>query len=265
MSDQKPPRAETIFDDPSLALKAKKQDGMEGEPTLRPAVYENNPRLVVKTKVPNDRNNGKIEAAMSGRAFNAVLRAVEEIAENPAPDKIFMDNKGHRFVDKKRDPNPSIMSCILVEKDDKGVIALTISAGKSRPLIPFYFLDDTYHNFRDGNGEPMSLARASKLYALGWVDELRHLMNIVRAANYVKPAWMTRFENNNQNGGQRQGGGGYGGGNGGGGYQGNGGNGGYQGNRNNGGGGGYQGNNNSAPAPSVSGGDSFNFDDDVPM
>lgn len=255
MSDQKPPRAETIFDDPSLGLKAKKQEGMEGEPTLRPAIYENNPRLVVKTKVPNDRNNGKIEAAMSGRAFASVLRAIEEIANNPAPDKIFMDNKGHRFVDKKRDPNPSIMSCILIEKDEKGVISITISAGKQRPLIPFYFVDETYHHFREANGEAMSLGRASKLYALGWVDEVRDLMAIVRANTYVKPAWMTRFETQNaQGGGQKFNGGG------GGGYQG--GNN-YQNNRNNGGGqqqggGGYQ-------APAVSGGNDFNFDDDVPM
>lgn len=64
MSEQNA-RVETILDDPSLALKAKKQDGMEGEPTLRPAYYENNPRLVVKTRVPNDKNHGKIEAALS--------------------------------------------------------------------------------------------------------------------------------------------------------------------------------------------------------
>ena len=45
MSEQNQ-RPETILDDPSLALKAKRQDDMEGEPTLRPSYYENNPRLV---------------------------------------------------------------------------------------------------------------------------------------------------------------------------------------------------------------------------
>lgn len=255
MSDQKA-RVETIFDDPSLALKGIRQDGMEGDPTLRPAVYENNPRLVVKTKVPNDRNNGKIEAATSGRAFHSVLRAIEEIAEAPGPDKIFMDNKGHRFVDKKRDPNPSVMSCILIEKDQEGVISITISAGKQRPLIPFLFLDDTYHQFREGNGAPMTKARASKLYALGWVDEIKGLMPIVRANNYAKPAWMVKLaERNAQNGGGfggNGGGGGYGGGNGGGnnnGYQ--------QRNNQQQGGGGYQ--------PSKPADSNFDFDEDIPI
>lgn len=260
MSDQnnKPPRAETIFDDPSLALKAARTGDMEGEPTLRPAVFENNPRLVVKTKVPNDRNNGKIEAAMSGRAWGSFLRELEMLANNPAPDKVFLDNKGHRFVDKKRDPNPSLMSCICIEKADNGVITLTISAGKNRPLIPFPFLDCTYHQWREANGQAMTLARSSQLYALGWVDEMRLLMNAVRAANYVKPAWMERFAQQRQQQGGGQGGNSYGGG-------GGGGNNNY-GNRNNnsyGGGNNQQGGGNSAPK--VSGGDDFSFDDDIPI
>lgn len=253
MAEQNNERAETIFDDPSLALKAAKVGDMEGEPTLRPGVYENNLRFVVRTRVPNDRNNGKIDGATSNRAFFSVLRAVEEVADHQGPTKIFMDNKGHRFVDKKRDPNPSIMSCIMIEKTDNGTITLTISAGKNRPLITFPFLDCTYHQFRGADGGPMQIAQASRLYALGWVDELRTLGPIVIANNYKKPAWMTR----NQGGGNFNGGGG--------------GNGGQQGGGNNnwqqrpqqqqqsayGGGSGQQ----AAPA----GGNDFNFDDDVPI
>lgn len=134
MSEQNA-RVETILDDPSLALKAKRQDGMEGEPTLRPAYYENNPRLVVKTRVPNDKNHGKIEAALSNRAFFSVLRALELVANSTGPTTVFMDCKGHRFVDKKRDPNPSIMSMIKLEKTQEGVITICISAGKNLSLI----------------------------------------------------------------------------------------------------------------------------------
>lgn len=246
-------RVETIFDDPSLALKAAKVGDMEGEPTLRPGVYENNLRFVVRTRVPNDRNNGKIDAATSNRAFFSVLRAVEEVAEHKGPTKIFMDNKGHRFVDKKRDPNPMIMSCIMVEKTDNGTITLTISAGKNRPLITFPFLDCTYHQFRGADGGPMQIEQASRLYAQGWVDELRMLGPIVIADNYKKPAWMTRNQGGGGNfngGGQQQGGGGnswqqrpqqpqqqqqsaYGGG--------------------------------SGQQAAPSGGNDFNFDDDVPI
>lgn len=253
MSDQKQ-RPETILDDPSLAVKAKKQDGMEGEPTLKAAVYENNPRLVVRTRVPNDRNNGKIEAAMSNRAFFSVLRALEEVANHQGPTKIFMDNQGHRFVDKKRDPNPSIMSCICIEKLENGVVGITISAGNKRPLIPFYFIDCTYHQWRGADGNKMSIGEGSRLYALGWIDMIRKYVPIVIADHYQKPAWMTR----------NQGGGGNFGGNGGGNWNNNGGGngGGNNWQNRNGGGGGQGGGFGSQPSNQTN---DFNFDDDIPI
>jgi hypothetical protein len=262
MSDDQNAKPETILDDPALALKGKKEDGMEGEPTLRPAYYENNPRLVVKTKVPNDKNHGKIEAALSNHAFFAVMRAVEAVATSKEACIIMMDNKGHRFVDKKRDPNPSIMSSIKIEKNNEGVVSICISAGKNRPLIEFPFLDTTYHNFRDGNGA-MGVAVASRLYALAWVDVMREYMGKVIERHYKRPAWMDR----NSGGGQQQGGNNNWGNRGGGQQQqGGGGNNNWGGNNNSGGGG----NNNwksnqGAQSAQTSQGDNFNFDDDVPL
>lgn len=257
MSDgQQNAKPDTILDDPALALKAAKQEGMEGEPTLRPAYYENNPRLVVKTKVPNDKNNGKIEAALSNQAFFAVMRAVEAVANSKEPCVIMMDNKGHRFVDKKRDPNPSIMSSIKIERSNEGVVSICISAGKNRPLIEFPFLDTTYHNFRDGSGAAMGVAVASRLFALAWVDVMREYMGKTIERHYKRPAWMDR--NNQQGGGggnsnwgnRQQGGGQQGGNN-------------NWGNRGQQGGGSYgqQGSNSAQSSQS----DNFNFDDDVPL
>lgn len=246
MSEQNQ-RPETILDDPSLALKAKRQDDMEGEPTLRPSYYENNPRLVVATKVPNDKNNGKIDAKLSNRAFFSILRALEAVANSKEPVVWFMDNKGHRFIDKKRDPNPSIMSCIKMEKNAEGVISICISAGKTRPLIEFPFLDDTYHQFRDANGS-MPVAIASRLYCLAWIDTMREYMGKVLDRHYKKPEWMNRNRDNGGgfnrgNGGGNQGGWNNGGGNNGGGWGGN------------------AGHTSSAP----SGGSDFSFDSDVPL
>lgn len=254
-------RPETILDDPSLGLKGQRQDGMEGEPTLRPGFFENNPRLVVRTRVPNDRNKGIIEAAMSNRAFLSLLRALEEVANATGPMVIFMDNKGHRFVDKKRDPNPSIMSMTKLEKNNEGVISICISAGKHRPVIEFPFLDCTYHQFRDGSGS-MPVSVASKLYCLGWIDVVREYTTLTIQQNYAKPAWMNRDRGGNNGGG---GGGGWnnnGGGNSGGNnWGGNGG--GNSGGGNNWGGGNGGGNN--QPAQQPSGGTTFNFGDDIPL
>lgn len=252
MSDGQNTKPETILDDPALALKARKQEGMEGEPTLRPAYYENNPRLVVKTKVPNDKNNGKIEAALSNHAFFSVMRAIEMVANSKEPMVVFMDNKGHRFVDKKRDPNPSIMSCIKIEKNNEGVVSICISAGKHRPNIEFPFLDTTYHNFRDANGA-MPVSTASRLYALAWVDVMREYMGKVIERNYKRPAWMDRQQGGQQGGGNwgnRQGGGQQGGG-------------GWN-NRSQQGGGNQWGGGGQTSSQPAGGGD-FSFDDDVPL
>lgn len=254
MSEQNQ-RPETILEDPSLALKAQRTGDMEGEPTLRPGYYENNPRFIVTTKVPADaaRNHGKIEAKLSNRAFHSVMRALEAVANSNGPIVLFMDNKGHRFIDKKRDPNPSIMSCIKLEKNAEGVISICISAGNKRPLIEFPFLDDTYHQFRDANG-PMPVAMASRLYCLAWVDTMRDYMGKTLERHYKKPEWMNRNRQGGNSwggngGGQQQGGNNWGGGN----RQGG-----------NGGGnswGGNSGQQSSAP----SGGSDFSFDSDVPL
>lgn len=234
-------KPETIFDDPALALKAKRQEGMEGEPTLRPGFYENNPRLIVKTKVPNDKNFGTIDAKMSNRAFFALLRAIEELAKSDKPGVFFMDNKGHRFIEKRRDPNPSIMSCTKVEKNAEGIISICISAGKNRPLIEFPFIDCDYHNFRDANG-PMPPSTASRYYALGWVEAMRGYMELVIERNYQRPAWMDR--NRDGGGGSWQGG-----------------------NNNNrgGGGGGNWGNQQSSNSSQAPSGSDFSFDADIPL
>lgn len=253
MSDEQNRKPDTILDDPALALKARKQDGMEGEPTLRPGYYENNPRLIVKTKVPNDKNNGKIEAALSNRAFFSVMRALEAVANSNEPCVIMMDNKGHRFVDKKRDPNPSIMSSIKLEKNNEGVVSICISAGKHRPLIEFPFLDDTYHQFRDANGS-MNVKTASRLYALAWVDVMREYMGKVIERHYKRPAWMDRNQQGGNWGGNR--GGQQGGGNWGGNNNNRGNQGGGNGNNWNGGGSG---------SAQSSGNNNFSFDDDVPL
>lgn len=264
MSEQRNERVETILDDPALALKAKREDGMEGIPTLRPAYYENNPRLVVRTKVPNDKNHGMIDAKMSNRAFFAVLNALEHVAKSEQPTVLFMDNKGHRFVDKKRDPNPSIMSVIKMEKNNEGVISICISAGNNRPRIEFPFIDEDYHNFRDANG-PMPVSLASRLYCLGWIDTMREYVGTVIEKTYTRPAWMDR--GNQQGGGNwnnNNRGGGNGGGNSGGNWNNNNRPNNNQQNSNSGGGGNWNnGNNSSNNRPS--GGSDFSFDDDIPL
>jgi uncharacterized membrane protein YgcG len=252
MSENQNKRQESILDDPSLALKGNKTPDMEGIPTLKVSTYENNPRFVVNTKVTGDRNNGRIEAKLSSRAFFATLEALREVATSEKPIVIYMDNKGHRFADGKRDPNPSIMAVTKLEKNNEGLVTICISAGQKRPMIEFPFLEQTYHHFRNADGV-MSVADASRLFCLGWIELMERLVTMVITNNYVRPAWMDR--NNGGGGNWQNNRGGNGGGNGGN----------WGGNRNNGGnsGGGSWGGGGQQSSQKSSG--DFSFDNDIPL
>ena len=243
---------ETLIDEFKLALKGPRQDGADKDPTLRVGIFENNPRFRVKTNVHNDANNGYIDAAMDSRIFFQVTEAVRQIANDPNPCVYMMDNLGHPWIQGQRSKDKKPMSRMKIEKDANGVISMEISAGNRRPMIPFVFHEHEYHFWKDGQGQPMPLALASKLGALGWVKMWEEFITEALAITYAKPEWMTRNDNGGGGGGgyqQRpQGGGGgqqYGGG---------------QQQRPQQGGGGYQ-----QSAPAQGGNDNFSFDDDIPL
>lgn len=252
MSDKPQPK-ETLLDEFKLALKARKLENGEKPPTLRVGLFENNPRLRVKTNVPGDKNNGYIDAAMNSHGFFSLMELVDEIAclNHPAQMGIGLD--GHPFINGQRSKDKLPMGIVMLERFEDGRITITVSAGKNRPVIPFDFMLDEYHHYKDGQGNAMPKALAYKVSAKAWARMMRSFVTEALAITYAKPAWMQR---NDQNNGQRQGGGGYGNG------------GGYGGGQRQGGGG-YGGGNsggygNSQQQNKPSGGD-YDFDDDLPM
>ena len=248
MSDKPQPK-ETLLDEFKLALKSRKLEQGDKEPTLRVGLYENNPRIRVKTNLPGDKNNGYIDAAMNSHGFFSLMEMVDEIAALNHPAQMGISLDGHPFINGQRSKEKLPVGVVMLERFEDGRITITVSGGKNRPLIPFDFMLDSYHHYKDGQGNPMPKAMAYKISAKAWARMMRCFVTEALAVTYAKPAWMQRNEQGGQGGGNRQGNGGYGGGNrqGGGGY--GGGNGGY--------GGGQQQN-------KSSGGD-YDFDDDLPM
>lgn len=249
-----PPRKEQpwlVFDDPKAALFAPILEGGDKKPKLSGGLYENNPRLRVRTNIQSDKanNNGFIDAAMDMQSFYALLDAIENLAKKQGPGQFFVENFGHPFLQGQRSREPKIVSKTQVKKGEDGMITISITAGTRRPVIEFPFMMSEYHHFKDENNQPMNLAMASRLACTGWCNMMRELMAAELSKHTAKPAWMQQGGQGGggQQGGyqnNRQGGGGYNGG----------GNGGYQGGNNNGGGQRQQ------PAQ-----DSYSFDDDVPI
>lgn len=254
MSNNQAPRKEQpwlVFDDPKFALFAPVLEGGDKKPKLSGGIYENNPRLRVRTNIQSDKgnNNGFIDAAMDAHSFYALLQSIEELARKQGAGVVRVNNLGHPFIQGQRSREPKIVSKTEIKKGEDGLITISITAGTRRPLIEFPFMMSEYHHFLDENNQPMNLAMASRLACLGWCAMMRELMTAELSKHTAKPAWM---QQGGQGGGQ-QGGGGYNNRQGGGNYNG-GGNGGYQG-----------GNNNQRPSAPQQAQDSYSFDDDVPI
>lgn len=220
MSDQ-PARKETILSETKLRLYAPNCPGAERQPTLIVDIFENNPRMRVRTNVQNDSNKGYIEAPMNSKVFSKLMEGIRKLANNELFDGegkpmtgFRVDNLGHPFLNNQRSAEKRIVSITSVSKGANGVISISITAGKNRPIIDFVFLEDDYHYFKDMNGNAMCEATSSQLAAIGWANMFEKYVAIA-LTDYVIPAWvLKRQAQQAANGGN----GGYNGGNGGG-YQ----------------------------------------------
>jgi hypothetical protein len=206
-----------------LRLLAPPQQGGQKPANLSVGVYKNNPRIVVRTNVPNDKDYGKITAALDSFAFFTLMHVVERVANGPNDTKEILNNQS-TFVAGKKFDTPIVVSKIQVGKDKEGVVFIAVTA-KDRPMIKFEFCQDEWHYLTHGDGTPWTKAEYSQIRALGWRDALKELVPFILISDYVEP----EQRNNNGNGGGNNGGGG-------GNRGGNNNGGGWNNNRNNGGG-----------------------------
>ena len=222
----------TVFDNPKLSLRAPNSKGKMA--SLQWGLNLNNPRITVYTNDPDDTvDNGRISGNMDAPTFYALLtllsRAIK--SEGYYSDKI--ENKNHpRGENGARSENSVVVSSTIVERDNDGVISLSLVA-HSRPIVKFVFGPSEYHNFVHKNGTPWSRAELSQVYAEAYLTMLTTVMASAMNSNYVEPVKRERpaggggFQRNggggnrgNWNGGNKgnYNRGGNGGGNGGGGY-----------------------------------------------
>src|SRR5690606_32414487 len=183
---------ENLLDEFKLALKAPRTAETDKEPTLRVSLYENNPRLRVKTNMPMDKgnNNGYIDAAMNSHGFYGLMEMIREVARAREPVGYVIGVDGHPFIRGQRSKEKLPMGAICVERYEDGRITICVTGGKNRPLIEFDLMLDEYHHFRNKDGQPMDKRLAYKIGAVSWANMMEKIVAEALAITYAKPAWM---------------------------------------------------------------------------
>lgn len=220
MSFTPPAPHRNVLSEFKLRLLGEIQSGAKRRPTLGVSVHKNQPRIQVRTEVPNDSDNGLIAANMDTHTFFAFMDILKKVTENPAvePENRFsIRNQGHTFFGGKRSEKPELLSTTIIgrDKDTQEVYLAVISSRKERPCIKFYFRPSEWHDLRDGQGQPLDPATISNIYASSYLGWLNELVPAVLFAEYVAPEprdngqggggnnWGNR---NNNNGGNNRGG-----------------------------------------------------------
>jgi hypothetical protein len=240
---QRPPSPLTIFDVMSNWLFADPVQGSNKRPNIKIKPMGNVPRIIVKTNVEGDRNNGRIDFNTDLATFSAAMQTLKQMAEGRALQDLYNFDYTDDFVAGKKLDKPMLLSTLQLGRDkDTGRLYMAIIAHQ-RPRIQFFFGPSKFHGVRLRDGSPLPGDQLSNAYALGFLEPAcAMLYNLLsgsafdeNAKNVAKPPAM-------QGGNGGGGGGNYGGNRGGGGNSYGGGN--RQGGNSYGGGGG-----NSAPSP----------------
>lgn len=227
-----PQRKKIALDNSKLNLQAPNAAGKMA--TLKFGFVNNNPRLTVWTNDPNDTtDNGKITAALNLPVFFDWLEIIKDAAMAENGFKAAIENKNYIFPGGKRSETPVVTSRLIAGKDENGLVYVSVTAHQ-RPNLKFVFKTDSFHSFKDAQGNEMDRAAASKYCALGFYNLMSRLYAHLAVSEFVEIQ-----PKQGGNGGGRQGGG-YGGG---------------RGNGGNGGGGGYSGGNASGGGDDVAGED----------
>lgn len=221
-------------------------EGGQKRPNFRLKVIGNVPRFIVKTNVPNDKNNGRIEFHTDIETFTVVTKLLDDVATGKEEGPFVLEYNDFIFTQGQRSDKPVTKATIRIGKEaNTGRIYIAV-LGYQRPKIQFFFGPSDRHALKAGDGSAGDEAFISRMYARAcaawWQNITFGLLNQhfdENARNVAKPPAGPGGGGNNYGGNQ------------GGGNQGGGGNN-YGNNYGNGGG-------NNAPA--ASGGSVDSFDD----
>lgn len=150
-------------------------------PNLRVRMTGNSPRFVVKTNVPNDANNGRIEFNTDYITFNVILNTIVRVVKGEITDRVVFDYKDNYVAGKKLDSEMVLSKLEVGRRKDGRVFIAVRSTQQGRPNIAFTFEPSRFHGVATIGGTELTPAQVSEMYAMGWVDMqltiLSHVLN----------------------------------------------------------------------------------------
>lgn len=213
MSNQQPPRKPiklTPFDVMSNWLYADPVAGAQKRPHFQLKILGNVPRFIVKTKVPDDRDYGKIEFNTDIYTFMVIIDAIRDLGEGKEEGSMMVEYNDHIFVNGQRSERPVTKATIKLGVDRETSRVYIAVLGHNRPKIQFFFGPSNFHAVKHGDGSDRDVAEISRRYARACASAWSKMaMGLIKdnfdedAKNVAKPMGGP----NQQGGGQRQGGG----------------------------------------------------------
>jgi len=136
-------------------------------PNFRVKVIGNVPRFVVKTNVPEDRNNGRIDFNMDLPTFGAIMSRLQKLADGG--DDSFTFEYNDDFVGGKKLDKPVTVASVKGGRDrETGRIYIAV-LGYNRPKVQFFFGPSKFHAMKHGDGSDVSAAEVSNAYCAGFI------------------------------------------------------------------------------------------------
>lgn len=144
-------------------------DGRDA-PRLYWAIFDGNPRIVVRTQDPNDKDNnyGTIVAPMDPIIMSVLSDIIRQAADAEPGWRQKITNKSTWHNGQKLQ-EPTRINDIIVGKDSEGCVYIALHED-NRPNLRFLFGPSTFHYLIKNDGSPLSKAELSVLFAKGYAN-----------------------------------------------------------------------------------------------
>jgi|TARA_B100002019_G_scaffold286201_1_gene296295 hypothetical protein len=163
--------------------------GAQKPGNFRLKVIANVPRFIVKTNVPDDKDNGRIEFQTDIPTFMAVIKLVEDLAEGREEGSFTLEYNDHVFgAGGQRSEKPVTKASIKIGKDkESGRIYIAV-LGYNRPKIQFFFGPAKRHDLKGGDGSVLDAGFVSRTYARACVKSWSEMALKLLNDNFDKDA-----------------------------------------------------------------------------
>ena len=144
-------------------------DGRDA-PRLYWAIFDGNPRIVVRTQDPNDKDNnyGTIVAPMDPIIMSVLSDIIRQAADAEPGWRQKITNKSTWHNGQKLQ-EPIRINDIIVGKDSEGCVYIALHED-NRPNLRFLFGPSSFHYLIKNDGSPLSKAELSVLFAKGYAN-----------------------------------------------------------------------------------------------